>query len=219
MMDKSGLGNIGLVDHSLRPFVPRLRSLARRIAQITGDLYRASLGDEAQVLKAGLVELSSQSGPTSSWGNDGSLFEYRNREKNAEQIEKRISELDFLATEFEKKNSEFRQLNPSEQVKIADSNRKTLDILNVQRIKLFKKCHYYKSRANYLINEMETQTLNKNLIEKLVVWKRFIENNEYVLKQQLTRAERELHYSFLAKKLRDSEADIYSAEELVFAIV
>lgn len=199
---------------------PRVKTIAERIHRLVSDLYSASLGDEAQFLKQSFVELGYFNNVNSPFGGSSPFQgQHEPHESRQQNMVKKVDELEGVLSRLEKQNTEFKGLSVKEREQMVDKNRKAYSLLNNQHGKILKKCYYTKTRIEYLLNELYNINGNKNLMERLVTWKKFIENNEYVLNNSLTRAERELLYSFLAKKLRDTETDMIQAEELVFALV
>lgn len=214
-------------DNGFGELFPKVKTIASRIDRILNDMYQAALGDEANFLKHSLVDIGQQGG----LGDTPSFFDNPlqqlygvNREERVasgseNSLNKRLTDLDTVVTRYEKQSDDYRKLPQNEKQKVVEKNRKAYSQLSHQHTKLLKRCYYTRTRIEYLLNELYSENKNKNLTERLSVWKRFIENNEYVLNQPLTRSERDLLYSFLAKKLRDTEPDIQDAEEIVFAFV
>lgn len=205
-------------DNNNNSLLPRLRSLFRKVTSLIGELYREGLGDEAVAIKQNIVELASSMPLFAE-----SIFLPRRAKSpdSDKKLEKRVDDLDSIVNRFEKVTSQFRSLPPEEKMKIVEKNQKTLEILNSQHVKVAKRCYYLRNRIEYLVNELNSSAnnrSNKALIDRLLVWKKFIENNEYVLNQRLTREERETLYSFLNKKLREVEPDLRETEDFVFGL-
>ena len=216
--------------------LPRLRRILLKASQLMGDLRRTGLADEAIAIKQYIINLatsvswfdnlflptsrrsfSSFPGLPSSSGSSSSGGFTDDRVK----VERRVNDLDTLLNRFEKVTSEFQSLPSSEKDKVIEKNQKALKTLNTSHAKLSKKCFYIRNRIEYLLNELHStssvsRSSLKNVMEKLMVWKRFIENNEYILNQRLTREERETLYSFLSSKLKESDPDLREAEGVLF---
>lgn len=136
------------------------------------------------------------------------------------KLERRVDDIDSLVNRFEKVTNDFRSLPAEEKAKVIEKNEKTLQLLNGQHLKVSKRCYYLRNRIEYLLNELNSggnNRSNKALIDRLLVWKKFVENNEYILNQRLTREERETLYTFLNKKLREVNPDLRETEDFVFA--
>lgn len=196
--------------------LPRLRVLFRKVTSLIGELYRTGLGDEAVAIKQNIVELASSMPMFAE-----SIFLPRKAKgpDSDKKLEKRVDDLDSLVNRFEKVTSEFRSLPVEEKSKVVEKNQKALETLNAQHIKVAKRCYYLRNRIEYLVNELNSSgnnRSNKALIDRLLIWKKFIENNEYVLNQRLTREERGTLYSFLNKKLVEVEPDLRETEDFVF---
>jgi len=197
------------------------------------DLRRIGLGDEAVAIKYFIINLAS------SLPFFGNLFfapspsrgvHYLPRQlapppvgfDDRKKLDRRVNDLDNLLNSFEKVTSDFRSLPSNEKEKLIERNEKTLEQLNKQHTKLSKKCFYIRNRIEYLLNELHsssaknTSSRTKSVMDRLMVWKRFIENNEYILNQRLTREERETLYTFLATKLKETEPDIRESEGVLF---
>lgn len=140
------------------------------------------------------------------------------------RIERRLDDFDDMIKRYSKESADWQSLSPEEREKRLDNHQKTLTVLDEQRSKLIKKSFYTRNRIEFLINDMSGEPSNsprnnKSLIERLTTWKKFIENNELVLKSQLTREERDTLYSFLSRKFKEIEPDIRQAEDHVFELV
>lgn len=224
MLDKSA--DFGFANSFGSGLFPRVKRLGDKIERLVTILYDAALGDEANFLKQSFVDLGHQGGILGSGPPFFDSLPYSGDRlasgSERESLMKRIDDLDNLVSKYERQTTDFRAMSPKEREKVVEANRKAYNMLNMQHSKLLKKCYYTKTRIDFLLNELyeiRENKQNKNLNERLSVWKRFIENNEYVLNNQLSRSERDLLYAFLAKKLRETEPDIQQAEEIVFALV
>ena len=199
-----------------RNLLDKIRNIVLKVTQILSDLQRIGLADDAAAIKQNIVDLAATvpwfdhmflpRRPGSGAGSDG------------RKIEKRLEDLDSLVARYERKTAEYSSLSPAEKEKVRQANQHNLTTLNERHSKLSKKCFYLRNRIEYLLNELHSSSgrSGKNLIERLSVWKKFIENNEYILNQRLTREERETLYSFLRGKLLDADPDIREAEDLIF---
>lgn len=210
--------------------LPRLRRILFKASQLMDDLRRTGLADEAIAIKQYIINLATAVPwfdnlflPTrrfpfpgmssSSPSGVGSFIDDRVK------VERRVNDLDTLLNRFEKVTSDFRSLPTPEKDKLIEKNQKTLRSLNGQHAKLSKKCFYIRNRIEYLLNELSSSSArssSKSVMERLVVWKRFIENNEYILNQRLTREERETLYAFLSSKLKEADPDLREAEGVLF---
>jgi hypothetical protein len=211
--------------------LPRLRRILSKASQLMSDLRRTGLADEAIAIKQYIINLATAVPwfdnlflPTrrfpfpgmssSSPSGVGTFIDDRVK------VERRVNDLDTLLNRFEKVTSDFRSLPTSEKDKVIEKNQKTLRVLNTQHSKLSKKCFYIRNRIEYLLNELSSSSTSrsssKSVMERLLVWKRFIENNEYILNQRLTREERETLYAFLTTKLKEADPDLREAEGVLF---
>ena len=194
----------------------RIRTIVLKVVRLLGDLHREGLGDEAVAIKQNVIDLAS----SVPWFDNMFLpgRSHGNAPMDQRKLEKRIEDLDSLVARLEKKTTEYSSLSPAEKERTREANQMDLNNLNLQHSKLSKKCFYLRNRIEYLLNELHSSTgrSSKNLVDRLNVWKKFIENNEYILNQRLVREERETLYSFLRNKLRDVSPDLREAEEVVF---
>lgn len=214
--DTFGTGNIGLGSSGRdNGLLERIRKIVLKVTRLLGELHRVGLGDDAVAIKQNIIDVAASVPwfehmflPRRSTGGTS----------DSQKIEKRIDDLDALVNRYEQKTTEYSALSPKEKEKVRDSNQKTLMTLNTQHSKLSKKCFYLRNRVEYLLNELHSSPSqsSKSLMERLSVWKKFIENNEYILNQRLTREERETLYSFLRNKLRDVSPDLREAEDVIF---
>ena len=198
----------------------RIRGIVLKVTRLLTGLNRVGLADDAVAIKQNIIDVASAAPwfdhmflPSRSSGSrSGSST------PDGTKLEKRIDDLDALVARYEKKTTEYESLSPAEKEKVRQTNQKDLNTLNQQHSKLSKKCFYLRNRVEYLLNELHASAgqSSKSLIERLSVWKKFIENNEYILNQRLTREERETLYSFLKNKLRDVTPDLREAEEWIF---
>ena len=199
----------------LEHLFPRVKSLAQKLRKLLTELHRGGLEDEAEVLKYGLIKIAS----FLPWF-DSVLSGNRPSATSDKDIEKSVDELDSLIGRFEKVASNYRRMAQSERQSFKEKNQKTIEVLATRQAKLIKKCFYLKSRLIYLMKELYSlPTGSRNLGHKLSTWKRFIENNEYLLNQRMTRDEKERLYSFISSKLKEAEGDLSQSENLIFDLV
>lgn len=199
----------------LEHLFPRLKILAQKLRKIISDLRRGGMEDEADVLKYTLIRIASFFPYF-----DGFFANNRPTSRDNKNVEKSVDDLDSLIGRYERVTTNFRNMPQHERLSFAEKNKKTQRLLAVQQSKLVKKCHYVKSRIQYLLSELYSHPKgNKTLTQKLSTWKRFIENNEYVLNQRMTRDERDLLYSFLSRKLKESDDDLRQTEDFLFDLV
>lgn len=218
-VDNFGTGNVGLGSgggESYRNLFERIRGIVLKVTRLFTDLNHVGLADDAIAIKQNIIDVASAVPwfdhmflPRRSGGSGTS---------DGRKLEKRIDDLDAVVARYEKKTTAYSSLSQAEKEKVRQSNQKDLNTLNQQHSKLSKKCFYLRNRVEYLLNELHSSAgqSSKNLMERLSVWKKFIENNEYILNQRLTREERETLYSFLRNKLRDVTPDLREAEEWIF---
>jgi hypothetical protein len=208
-----GLGS-GVGGDGYRKLFERIRTIILKFTRLLTDLNRVGLADDAVAIKQNIIDVASGI----PWFEHMFLPRRSTSSPDGMKLEKRIDDLDALVARYEKKTSQFASLSPAEKEKERQSNQKDLNNLNQQHAKLSKKCFYLRNRVEYLLNELHASPgqSSKSMMDKLSVWKKFIENNEYILNQRLTREERETLYSFLRNKLRDVSPDLREAEDWIF---